>query len=148
MQKKKSAKCDRVFLVFVRPPPHTHTGGRGKGDGGGDGWGRGEGGGGVLSPAAAHYFSTSLSSPSELLKPPLRPSGKTQRDRLVGLVVKASTSRAEDPGFDSRLRRGDSCGSSHTTSDTQTGTPVADRLVGLVVKASASRAGGPGFESR
>ena len=27
--------------------------------------------------------------------------------RLVGLVVKASASRAEDPGFDSRLRRGD-----------------------------------------
>ena len=25
--------------------------------------------------------------------------------RLVGLVVKASASRAEDPGFDSRLRR-------------------------------------------
>ena len=28
-----------------------------------------------------------------------------QDDRLVGLVVKASTSRAEDPGFDSCLRR-------------------------------------------
>ena len=27
------------------------------------------------------------------------------RDRLVGLVVKASASRAEDPGFVSRLRR-------------------------------------------
>ena len=26
-------------------------------------------------------------------------------DRLVGLVVKASTSRAEDPGFESRFRR-------------------------------------------
>ena len=26
-------------------------------------------------------------------------------DRLVGLVVKASESRAEDPGFESRLRR-------------------------------------------
>ena len=26
-------------------------------------------------------------------------------DRLVGLVVKASTSRAEGPGFESRLRR-------------------------------------------
>ena len=25
--------------------------------------------------------------------------------RLVGLVVKASASRAEDPGFESRLRR-------------------------------------------
>ena len=27
------------------------------------------------------------------------------RDRLVGLVVKASVSRAEDPGFESRLFR-------------------------------------------
>ena len=35
--------------------------------------------------------------------------------RLVGLVVKASASRAEGPGFDSRLRRGDFCGSSHTS---------------------------------
>ena len=26
-------------------------------------------------------------------------------DRLVGLVVKASASRAQDPGFESRLRR-------------------------------------------
>ena len=26
-------------------------------------------------------------------------------DRLVGLVVKESVSRAEDPGFESRLRR-------------------------------------------
>ena len=29
----------------------------------------------------------------------------TQSDRLVGLVVKASASKAEDPGFESRLRR-------------------------------------------
>ena len=28
-----------------------------------------------------------------------------QSDRLVGLVVKASASRAEGPGFESRLRR-------------------------------------------
>ena len=34
--------------------------------------------------------------------------------RLVGQVVKASTSRAEDPGFESRLRR-DFSGSSHTS---------------------------------
>ena len=27
------------------------------------------------------------------------------QDRLVGLVVKASASRTEDPGFESRLRR-------------------------------------------
>ena len=43
--------------------------------------------------------------------------------RLVGLVVKASASRAEGPGFESRLRR-DFSGSSHT-SDLNIGTPVA-----------------------
>ena len=42
---------------------------------------------------------------------------------LVGLVVTASASRAEDPGFDTRLRR-DISGSSHT-SDLRIGTPVA-----------------------
>ena len=41
---------------------------------------------------------------------------------MYGLVVKASTSRAEDPRFDSRLRR-DFSGSSHT-SDLKMGTPV------------------------
>ena len=45
-------------------------------------------------------------------------------DRLVGVVVKASTSRAEDSGFDFRLRRGDFSWSSHT-SDLKLGTPVA-----------------------
>ena len=44
-------------------------------------------------------------------------------DRLVGLVVKASASRAEDPGLESRLRR-DFNGSSHA-SDFKIGTPVA-----------------------
>ena len=42
---------------------------------------------------------------------------------LGGLVVKASASRVEDPGFKSRLRR-DFSGSSHT-SDLKIGTPVA-----------------------
>ena len=42
---------------------------------------------------------------------------------LAGLVVKESASRAEDPGFESRLRR-DFSGSSHT-SDLKIGTPVA-----------------------
>ena len=41
---------------------------------------------------------------------------------LGGLVVKTSTSRAEDPGFDSRSRRGDFSGSSHTSDSS---TPVA-----------------------
>ena len=44
-------------------------------------------------------------------------------DGLAGLVVKASASGAEDPGFESRLRR-DFSGSSHT-SDLKIGTPVA-----------------------
>ena len=44
--------------------------------------------------------------------------------RLVGLVIKASASRAEDLGFDSRMRRGDFSGSSHT-SDLTIDNPVA-----------------------
>ena len=45
-------------------------------------------------------------------------------DRLVGLVVKTSASRAEGPGFDSCLHGGDFSGSNHT-SDLKIGTPVA-----------------------
>ena len=44
-------------------------------------------------------------------------------NHLVGLVVKASASKAKDPGFESRLRR-DFSGSSHT-SDLKTDTQVA-----------------------
>ena len=44
-------------------------------------------------------------------------------DRLVGLVVTASASRAEDPRFESRLRQ-DFTGWSQT-SDLKIGTPVA-----------------------
>ena len=44
-------------------------------------------------------------------------------DRLVGLVVKVSASRAEDPGFKSHLRR-DFSRWSHTR-DLKIGTPVA-----------------------
>ena len=51
---------------------------------------------------------------------------RQRKDRLVGLVVKASASRAEDPVFESRLRRSFS-GSSHTT-DLKIGTPVATLL--------------------
>ena len=43
-------------------------------------------------------------------------------DRLAGLVVKASA--AEDPGFESRLRRDFFSGSSHTC-DLKIGSPVA-----------------------
>ena len=44
-------------------------------------------------------------------------------DHLVGVVVKTSTSRIAEPGFDSRLRR-DFSESSHT-SDLRIGTPAA-----------------------
>ena len=44
--------------------------------------------------------------------------------RLVGLVVKASASKEEDPGFESRLRRGDFSESSHTR-DLRIGSLVA-----------------------
>ena len=54
-------------------------------------------------------------------------SGRSPRffgtHRHVGLVVKASASGAEGPGFESRLRR-DFSGSSHT-GDLKMGTPVA-----------------------
>ena len=47
-------------------------------------------------------------------------------DRLVGLVVKASASTAEDPGFESRLRRDFSGVESYQwLSDLKNGTPVA-----------------------
>ena len=46
------------------------------------------------------------------------------RDRLVGLVVKLSASRVEDPRFEARFLCRDFSGSSHT-SDSKLGTPVA-----------------------
>ena len=45
------------------------------------------------------------------------------RNHLVGLLVKASVSGAEDPEFESRVRR-DFSGSSHT-SDLKIDTPMA-----------------------
>ena len=44
-------------------------------------------------------------------------------NRLVGLMVKASSTREEDPGVDSLLRRAEFSGSSHT-SDLNIRTPV------------------------
>ena len=61
--------------------------------------------------------------------------------RLVGLVVKASVSRAKDPGFESRRRR-DFSGSSHT-SDLKIGTPVATLLGAWRYRVSAGT-GRPG----
>ena len=62
-------------------------------------------------------------------------------DRLVGLVVKASASRAEDPGFESRLRR-DFSRSSHT-SDFKIDTPVATLPGAWIYRVSAGT-GRPG----
>ena len=61
--------------------------------------------------------------------------------RLDGLVVKTSASRAEDPGFESPLRR-DFSGSSHT-SDLNIGTPVAT-LPGAWHYMVSTRTGRPG----
>ena len=47
--------------------------------------------------------------------------------RLLGLVIKASALKADDPEFDSRCRCGDFCGLSHT-SDLKLGAPVANLL--------------------
>ena len=62
-------------------------------------------------------------------------------DHLVGLVVKVSTSRAEDPGFESRLQW-DFSGSSHT-SDLKIGTPVATLPEAWLYRVSAGT-GQPG----
>ena len=64
----------------------------------------------------AKLRSISVSVPHQVHALPLH--------RLVGLVVTAPASRAADPGFDSRWRRGDFSGSGHT-SDLKIGTPVA-----------------------
>ena len=68
------------------------------------------------------YCVFQFDSPSSTTACAVQPSGPVASG-IVGLVVKASASRAEDPGFDSRLRR-DFSGSSHT-SDLKIGTPVA-----------------------
>ena len=66
------------------------------------------------------------------------------RDRLVSLVVKASASRAEDPVFESRLRR-DFSGLSYT-SDLKIGTPVATLTVAWRYWVSAGT-GRPGVDT-
>ena len=55
--------------------------------------------------------------------PPLSSPGCISH-RFVGLVVKVPASRAEDPGFNSHLRRGAFFGSRHTR-DLKISTPVA-----------------------
>ena len=66
----------------------------------------------LVSQLVNHRRSTSKHGYAYLLlvnggSPPTRTSKLVFElvDRLVGLVVKASASRAEDPGFESRLRR-------------------------------------------
>ena len=62
---------------------------------------------GLALPHSGGYLSVAKGFPSS----PLGLTGSVGNvsvllsDRLVGLVVKASASRAEDPGFESRLRR-------------------------------------------
>ena len=53
-----------------------------------------------------------------------QPCSSVSQSAGHGLVVKASASRAKDPGFNPRLRRGEVSWSSHT-SDLNIGTPVA-----------------------
>ena len=79
-----------------------------------------------------HYVSVAVEQLSDVV---------CAGDRLVGLVVKASGSRAEDPWFESRLRR-DISASNHT-SDLKTGTPVATlpRTWGYRVSAVTGRPG-------
>ena len=74
---------------------------------------------------------------SAVLKADALPPGH----RLAGLVVKASTSGGEDPGFDSRLRR-DFSGPAHT-SDLKIGTPIATLPGALLYRISAGT-GRPG----
>ena len=67
-------------------------------------------------------------------------------DRLLGLVVKASASRAEDPGFESRLRRDFFPGLSHT-SDFKIGSLVAT-LPGAWCNRVSAGTGRPGVSIR
>ena len=66
----------------------------------------------------------------------------TSSDRLVGRAVKASTSRAAGPAFDSRLRRGHFSGLSYT-SDLKIETPVVT-LPGVWRYRINARSGWPG----
>ena len=71
---------------------------------------------GILGSSAGHGMSCYISNGSHS-------SILFCNDHLIGLVVKVSAARAEDPGFESRLRR-DVSGSSHTN-DLKMGTPMA-----------------------
>ena len=77
--------------------------------------GEGGTGGGIMSVEISPFKSRKSGSLSVvkdvrdvLVTTPFRSDGMVTlatADRLFGLVVKTSTSRAEDPGFESRLRR-------------------------------------------
>ena len=64
---------------------------------------------------------------------------RCQGHRLVDLVVKAATTRAPDQGCDSRMRRGDFSGSSHT-SDLKIGTPLVPCQAPGVIESIVSEA--------
>ena len=90
---------------------------------------------------ANEVISPEFRTHSHVYGPTEEATGSVKSDRLAGLVVKASASRAEDPGFESRLRR-DFSGSSHT-SDLKIGTPVAT-LSGSWWYRISARTGWPG----
>ena len=83
-----------------------------------DGGGGGGGGGGSLLQPSVRGQRTMSDGRSVRTD-----SSAWNGHRFVGLVIKASTSGAEDPGFESRLRQ-DFSGSSHTI-NLKTGTLVA-----------------------
>ena len=58
-----------------------------------------------LTSSISHYFRTAYGiSPAYKTSKVMSTPFSLCDDRLVGLVVKASASRAEGPGFESRLR--------------------------------------------
>ena len=62
---------------------------------------------------------------------------------LTGPVLKASSSKAAEPGFESRLRRGEFSGSSHT-SDLKIGTQTVATLSGAWRYWVSAETGWPG----
>ena len=80
----------------------------------GEGWGEGGGRRKIQAYLKDGSAETIVRATIRRRKLQITQSQYTDIDRLAGLVVKASASRAEDPGFESRLRR-DFSGSGHTS---------------------------------
>ena len=100
---------------------------------------------GAGSRHAGDASSSSLLLPPPLPNPPTPthhpPPSLFPLDHLFGLMVKASTSRADDPGFETRLHW-DFSASSHT-SNLKTGAPVAT-LAGVWPYRVSTGTGWPG----